>query len=167
MKAKDGTTNTSTRLFPVRKPHQGFWTNQTAQRLLTYQSYRGTMLSVLLSAQWNCESISGAQFQSSQLEIFAPERSERLYLAWQRMLWPRNYQREDDRSMQSSVGSVIVMTAVLFLEIVLKVMSPTRHCLYQWTINIFECISFGLNMAEGNILNASAVTILFIGYLGW
>ena len=33
---------------------------------------------------------------------------------------PRNYQREDDRSVQSSVGSVIVMTAVLFLEMVFE-----------------------------------------------
>ena len=86
---------------------------------------------------------------------------------WKALYWrrPRNYQREDDRSVQSVVGSVIVMMAVLFLEIVLKVTSPARHCLYQWTINIFECISFGLNMAGGNILNARAVTILFIGYL--
>ena len=37
------------------------------------------------------------------------------------MLRPRNYQREDDRSVQSSVGSVIVMmTAVLFLEMVFE-----------------------------------------------
>ena len=36
------------------------------------------------------------------------------------MLWPRNYQREDDRSVQSSVGSVLVMTAVLFLEMVFE-----------------------------------------------
>lgn len=36
------------------------------------------------------------------------------------MLRPRNYQREDDRSVQSSVGSVLVMTAVLFLEMVFE-----------------------------------------------
>ena len=36
------------------------------------------------------------------------------------MLRHRNYQREDDRSVQSSVGSVIVMTAVLFLEMVFE-----------------------------------------------
>ena len=36
------------------------------------------------------------------------------------MLRPRNYQREDDRSVLSSVGSVSVMTAVLFLEMVFE-----------------------------------------------
>ena len=36
------------------------------------------------------------------------------------MLRPRNYQREDDRYVQSSVGSVSVMTAVLFLEMVFE-----------------------------------------------
>ena len=36
------------------------------------------------------------------------------------MLRPQNYQKEDDRSVQSSVGSVIVMTAVLFLEMVFE-----------------------------------------------